>query len=64
MSPQEQVRLNVINALVEVYPDSVNTMDPVTQLMPFQLAAASPYFPLDAVFLLLKRSPDAVSLHT
>jgi hypothetical protein len=60
MSPPESARLNVVHSLVEAFPNSVHAMDPVSRLMPFQMAAASAHIPLEAVFYLLRRSPDAV----
>lgn len=60
-SPQ-RARLSVVHALLEAFPDSVDIRDPITGLLPFQMAALSPHLPLEAVFHLLKRSPDAISV--
>ena len=48
----------VIQSLVNCYPDSVDSRDPKTNLFPFMLAAANPNIQLDTIFHLLRRSPS------
>ena len=48
----------VIESLVDCYPNSVDSQDPKTHLFPFMQAAANPQIPLDTVFHLLRRSPS------
>jgi len=59
---QQQIFWDIVVVLVEAHPESVNCVDPIYELMPFQLAAVNSWLSLDAVFYLLKRSPDAISM--
>lgn len=49
---------DIIQQLVELYPESIDIRDPESQLYPFMMAAACPSPSLDSVFFLLHRSPS------
>jgi hypothetical protein len=53
-----QNQQQIIETLVESYPDSVDRQDPTSNLFPFMVAATNPNLPLDAVYFLLRRSPS------
>jgi ankyrin repeat protein len=48
----------IIQLLVELYPESIDIRDPESRLYPFMMAAACPSPSLDSVFFLLHRSPS------
>jgi ankyrin repeat protein len=54
----QSARAEIIEILVESFPDSIDIPDPVSGLFPFMLAAVNPSLPLDSVYFLLRRSPS------
>jgi hypothetical protein len=59
--PVQEARNVVVRDLVGRFPQSVELVDPVTKLYPFQLAAMNPLVSLDTVYLLLRMCPGAIS---
>ena len=55
-----QSRTNIIFAITEAFPEAVSVMDPISRLMPFQLAAIRPDLSLEVVYYLLRRAPAAL----
>ncbi|KAG7363074.1 ankyrin repeat domain protein [Nitzschia inconspicua] len=51
-------RHKIVERLVEIFPDSVELLDPVTGLYPFMMAANDPNLSIDTVFLLLRHAPS------
>ena len=49
----------LIGYILDVFPDSTNIIDPVTNLYPAFLAAMNPYITLDLLFRIVKRTPEA-----
>jgi len=58
--PQE-ARNSIIKDLVGRSPATIEMIDPVTKLHPYQLAATNPLVALDTVFHLLRRCPDVIA---
>jgi hypothetical protein len=54
----EQSRQDIVEKLVQIYPEGVDRRDPLTNLDPFMMAAKDPNLPVDSVFFLLHRSPS------
>jgi hypothetical protein len=55
----QEARNVVVTELVNRFPQSLETVDPVTKLYPFQLAAMNPLISLDTVNLLLRMCPGS-----
>lgn len=50
--------VQLLEALVRCFPESIDRPDPLTRLDPFLLAARNPFLPLDVAYFLLRRSPS------
>ncbi len=48
----------IIKKLVDLYPGSVNQIDPVTGLYPFMMASSDETMPLNTAYFILRRSPS------
>jgi len=53
----QEARNTIVKDLVDRCPPTVEEVDPVSKLYPFQLAAANPLISLNTVFSLLRRGP-------
>jgi hypothetical protein len=52
------IRHEIAEKLVEMYPEATDQRDPISGLYPFMMAAGDPNLPVNTVFCLLRHSPS------
>ena len=57
-----QISIDIIQTLLKIYPAALSSLDPITGLYPWSLAAAESNNSLDVVFLLARSCPSVLAL--
>jgi hypothetical protein len=62
VSSKDDVAMNeIVQDLVHEFPQSLEVIDPISRLFPYQQAATNPLVSLNTVYFLIRRSPSRIS---